>query len=136
MDSSVCWIGVAVLVGVGLIVPLQAEEGSLDVAPVHRASNACAVFSAFESAAATPQTPEEQTPEEWLDRCDANDNGRVTCAEARAEACGAPIPVTKDRRPVDGVYLSMGRRITRLSIRSTNGRRTFSLSRIQVVQHH
>ena len=22
--------------------------------------------------------------------------GRVTCAEARAEACGAPIPVTKD----------------------------------------
>ena len=34
--------------------------------------------------------------EEWLDRCDANANGRVTCAEARAEACGAPIPVTKD----------------------------------------
>ena len=25
-----------------------------------------------------------------------DDNGRVTCAEARAEACGAPIPVTKD----------------------------------------
>ena len=43
-----------------------------------------------------PQTPEEPTPEEWLDRCDTNDNGRVTCAEARAEACGAPIPVTKD----------------------------------------
>ena len=56
-----------------------------------------AVLSAFESAAATPQTPEKPpTAEEWLDRCDANDNGRVTCAEARAEACGAPIPVTKD----------------------------------------
>ena len=81
--------------------PIQAEEGSLGVATVYRASNACVVLSAFESAAATPQTPEEQTPEEptaeeWLDRCDANDNGRVTCAEARAEACGAPIPVTKD----------------------------------------
>ena len=40
--------------------------------------------------------PQEPTPEEWLDRCDTNGNGRVTCAEARAEACGAPIPVTKD----------------------------------------
>ena len=65
-------------------------------ATLHRASTACTVLSAFESAAATPQTPEEPTAEEWLDRCDANDNGRVTCAEARAEACGAPIPVTKD----------------------------------------
>ena len=96
MDSRVDWIGVAVLVGVGLIVPIQAEEGSLDVATLHRGSHACAVLSAFESAAATPQTPEEPTAEEWLDRCDANDNGRVTCAEARAEASGAPIPVTKD----------------------------------------
>ena len=101
MDSHVDWIGVAVLVGVGLIVPTQAEEGSLNGATVPRASNACAVLSAFASAAATPQTPEEPAPEEptateWLDRCDANDNGRVTCAEARAEACGAPIPVTKD----------------------------------------
>ena len=96
MDSRVACIGVAVLVGVGLIVPIQAEEGSLDVATVHRVSTACAVLSAFESAAATPQTPEEPTAEEWLDRCDANDNGRVTCAEARAEAYGAPIPVTKD----------------------------------------
>ena len=93
MDSPVYWIGVAVLVGVGLIVPIQAEEGSLDVATLHRASNACAVLSAFESAVATPQTPEEPTAEEWLDR---NDNGCVICAEARAEACGAPIPVTKD----------------------------------------
>ena len=96
MDSRIYWIGVAVLVGVGLIVPIQAEEWSLNVATVHRASTACTVLSAFESAAATPQTPEEPTAEEWLDRCDANDNGRVTCAEARAEACGAPIPVTKD----------------------------------------
>ena len=111
MDSRVYWIGVAVLVGVGLIVPIQAEEGSLNVETLPRASNACGVLSAFESAAATPLTsqeptpeelpseepaPQEPTPEEWLDRCDANDNGRVTCAEARAEACGAPIPVTKD----------------------------------------
>ena len=96
MDSRIYWIGVAVLVGVGLIVPIQAEEWSLNVATVHRASTACTVLSAFESAAATPQTPEEPTAEEWLDRCDANDNGRVTCAEARAEACGTPIPVTKD----------------------------------------
>ena len=34
--------------------------------------------------------------EAWLARCDANGNGRVTCAEARAESCGAPIPVTSD----------------------------------------
>ena len=98
MDSRVACIGVAVLVGVGLIVPIQAEEGSLNVATVHRASTACTVISAFESAAATPQTPEEPTAEEWLDRCAANDNGRVTCAEARAEACGAPIPVTRDHQ--------------------------------------
>ena len=39
---------------------------------------------------------EPQTPEEWLARCDANGNGRVTCAEAQAAACGAPIPVTRD----------------------------------------
>ena len=96
MDSRIYWIGVAVLVGVGLIVPIQAEEGSLDVATVHRASTACAVLSAFESAAATSQTPEEPTAEEWLARCDANDNGRVTCAEARAEACCTPILVTQD----------------------------------------
>ena len=92
MDSRVDWIGVAVLVGVGLIVPIQAEEGSLDVATLHRASNACAVLSAFQSAAATPQTPDEPTAEEWLARCDANDNGRVTCAEARAETCARRSP--------------------------------------------
>lgn len=40
------------------------------------------------------QQEEPQTAEQWLERCDANDNGRVTCAEARA--CGAPIPVTED----------------------------------------
>ena len=34
--------------------------------------------------------------EAWLARCDANGNGRVTCAEARAATCGAPIPVTSD----------------------------------------
>ena len=40
MNSHVYWIGVAVLVGVGLIVPIQAEEGSLDVATLHRGINA------------------------------------------------------------------------------------------------
>ena len=39
---------------------------------------------------------EPTTPEEWLERCDANGNGRVTCAEARAASCGAPIPVPRD----------------------------------------
>ena len=43
-----------------------------------------------------PPRDDPQTPEEWLERCDANGNGRVTCAEARAASCGAPIPVTDD----------------------------------------
>ena len=42
------------------------------------------------------QQDQPQTPEQWLARCDANGNGRVTCAEARASSCGAPIPVTSD----------------------------------------
>ena len=54
-DSRIYWIRVAVLVGVGFIVPIQAEEWSLNVATFHRASNACAVPSAFESAPATPR---------------------------------------------------------------------------------
>ncbi len=33
-------------------------------------------------------------PSEWLDQCDANENGRVTCSEAFT--CGAPLPVTRD----------------------------------------
>ena len=82
------------LLALGSSCPYRPRKGSCEVVSLHRASNACAVPRAFESAAATPQTPEEPTAEEWLDRCDANDNGRVTCAEARAEACGAPIPVT------------------------------------------
>ena len=42
MDSRVYWIGVAVLVGVGLIVPIQAEDGSLDVATLpSRAQRLC-----------------------------------------------------------------------------------------------
>jgi len=47
-------------------------------------------------ALASAQQEEPTTPEEWLARCDANGNGRVTCAEARAAACGAPIPVTRE----------------------------------------
>ncbi len=42
------------------------------------------------------QGQEPTTPQQWLARCDANGNGRVTCAEARASSCGAPIPVTRD----------------------------------------
>ena len=34
MDSRIYWIGVAVLVGVGLIVPIQAEEGSKECCDV------------------------------------------------------------------------------------------------------
>ena len=60
-------------------------------------STACTVLSALRICcghAADGQRSRRQRNR--LDRCDANDNGRVTCAEARAEACGAPIPVTKD----------------------------------------
>ena len=31
---------------------------------------------------------------EWLEKCDTNNNGTITCAEARA--CGLKTPVTKD----------------------------------------
>lgn len=48
------------------------------------------------AAALVAQQPEPQTAEQWLERCDANGNGRVTCAEARAASCGAPIPVPSD----------------------------------------
>ena len=55
---------------------------------------AIAVLAAAVLTAAAGQEP--TTPEQWLERCDANGNGRVTCAEARAASCGAPIPVTRD----------------------------------------
>ena len=48
------------------------------------------------AAMAGAQEQEPQTAEQWLERCDANDNGRITCAEARAASCGAPIPVTRE----------------------------------------
>ena len=44
----------------------------------------------------TNPTTTDNSAEAWLARCDTNGNGRVTCTEARAEACGAPIPVTSD----------------------------------------
>ena len=44
----------------------------------------------------TTTTTTDNSAEAWLARCDANGNGRVTCAEARAATCGAPIPVTSD----------------------------------------
>ena len=44
--------------------------------------------------ASASATTTGNSAEAWLARYDANGNGQVTCAEARAEACGAPIPVT------------------------------------------
>lgn len=38
--------------------------------------------------------PVELAPEEWLERCDRNENRRVTCSEAFA--CRAPLPVTRE----------------------------------------
>ncbi len=55
-----------------------------------------ALLGAAMMAGAQEPPAEPQTPEDWLARCDANGNGRVTCAEARAESCGAPLPVTRD----------------------------------------
>ena len=46
--------------------------------------------------ASTSTTTNGSSSQAWLAKCDANGNGRVTCTEARAEACGAPIPVTSD----------------------------------------
>ena len=94
---------------------------------------------------APPRPPAETRPLQAVRRCRCP---YLPPAPADSLRSYAPVPLASterladghvlstDRRPVDGVYLSMGRRITRLSIRSTNGRRTFSLSRIQVVQHH
>ena len=47
---------------------------------------------------ATPPATTDNSAQAWLARCDANGNERVTCAEARAEACGAPSPATNDHR--------------------------------------
>ena len=93
MKSKMCWMWVGVLVSV---VSMQAADEPFDVTQFRPASKACVVLSVAGSTAM--QQPEDQptTPEEWLDRCDANDNGRVTCAEAHAKACGAPIPVTSE----------------------------------------
>lgn len=55
-----------------------------------------ALFTAGAFATVAAQQEEPTTPEQWLERCDADGNGRVTCAEARAATCGAPIPVTSD----------------------------------------
>ena len=45
---------------------------------------------------ASTSTTNGSSAQAWLAKCDTNGNGRVTCTEARAEACGAPIPVTSD----------------------------------------
>ncbi len=67
-DSRIYWIRVAVLVGVGFIVPIQAEEWSLNVATFHRASNACAVPSTFESAPATPRAVVPRVPTRFVQK--------------------------------------------------------------------
>ena len=40
------------------------------------------------------QEPEKEEVEDYLEKCDANENGTITCAEARA--CGLETPITKD----------------------------------------
>ena len=40
------------------------------------------------------QEPEKEEGEDYLEKCDANKNGTITCAEARA--CGLKTPITKD----------------------------------------
>ena len=40
------------------------------------------------------QEPEQEEGEAILEKCDANKNGTITCAEARA--CGLETPITKD----------------------------------------
>ena len=40
------------------------------------------------------QEPEQEEVEDYLEKCDANENGTITCAEARA--CGLETPITKD----------------------------------------
>ena len=40
------------------------------------------------------QEPEKEEVEDYLEKCDANKNGTITCAEARA--CGLETPITKD----------------------------------------
>ena len=40
------------------------------------------------------QEPEKEEVEDYLEKCDANENGAITCAEARA--CGLETPITKD----------------------------------------
>ena len=40
------------------------------------------------------QEPEQEEDEAILEKCDANKNGTITCAEARA--CGLETPITKD----------------------------------------
>ena len=37
---------------------------------------------------------EKEEGEDYLEKCDANKNGKITCAEARA--CGLKTPITKD----------------------------------------
>ena len=46
------------------------------------------------------QEPEKEEVEDYLEKCDTNKNGKITCAEARA--CGLKTPITKDhpRLPV------------------------------------
>ena len=39
------------------------------------------------------QEPEKEEVEDYLEKCDANENGTITCAEARA--CGLETPITK-----------------------------------------
>ena len=55
------------------------------------ASMLCTMLAAQES---ENQEPEKEEVEDYLEKCDANENGTITCAEARA--CGLETPITKD----------------------------------------
>ena len=45
------------------------------------------------------QKTEEEKCGGWLKKCDTNNNGTITCAEARA--CGLKTPIVKDHPAYD-----------------------------------
>ena len=40
------------------------------------------------------EKPDEKPCGDWLEKCDTNNNGKITCAEARA--CGLKTPTKKE----------------------------------------
>ena len=56
--------------------------------------------------ALTPKQTDKKPCGGWLEKCDSNGNGKITCAEARA--CGLETPITKDHP----AYNCMNDRVT------------------------